>query len=216
MQQAVTQPLFSSRKKRRGFTLTEMAIVLGVIGLILGAIWVAAANVYSNMRVEKAQQQILTIVQNIRSLYVARSTFADPASACGVNCPQDITAPMASAGVFPADMVTQTAVANNKATYPQSPWGTPVTIYSDGMSVDGDSFELQVDGNLGNTLASSCQSLLGRMVGPGMDSGLTGVADGAVVGWMGGSANNSAYVQTLDATSFAGCKYVVFMFRLKG
>ncbi len=32
------------QRRNRGFTLTEMAIVLGVIGLILGAIWVAAAD----------------------------------------------------------------------------------------------------------------------------------------------------------------------------
>ncbi|MGQ3505077.1 type II secretion system protein, partial [Enterococcus faecalis] len=48
---------------KRGFTLTEIAIVLGIIGLILGAIWVAAGAVYSNLRVSKATTQLLQITQ---------------------------------------------------------------------------------------------------------------------------------------------------------
>ena len=45
------------RQRRRGFTLTEIAIVLGIVGLILGAIWVAAAAVYNNLRVSHADTE---------------------------------------------------------------------------------------------------------------------------------------------------------------
>src|ERR1700740_210314 len=62
--------------RKRGFTLTEIAIVLGIIGLILGAIWVAAAAVYNNMRTSKATTEILTAVQNVRALY-ATSQIVD-------------------------------------------------------------------------------------------------------------------------------------------
>jgi prepilin-type N-terminal cleavage/methylation domain-containing protein len=54
---------------RRGFTLTEIAIVLGVMGMILGAIWGAASTVYSNKKTTAALQEILAIVANMRGLY---------------------------------------------------------------------------------------------------------------------------------------------------
>lgn len=45
--------------RRRGFNLIEAAIVLGVIGLVIGGIWVAAAKVQQNMRVNDAEKLIL-------------------------------------------------------------------------------------------------------------------------------------------------------------
>jgi prepilin-type N-terminal cleavage/methylation domain-containing protein len=54
---------------RRGFTLTEIAIVLGVMGMILGAIWGAASTVYANKKTTAALQEILAIVANVRGLY---------------------------------------------------------------------------------------------------------------------------------------------------
>src|SRR5271170_6840773 len=66
-------------KEERGFTLTEIAIVLGIIGLILGAIWVAAAAVYTNMRTSKTTTELLDIVQNMRAMYATSGTI-DPAA----------------------------------------------------------------------------------------------------------------------------------------
>lgn len=57
---------------KRGFTLTEIAIVLGIIGIILGAIWAAAAMVYENNRTKQAREETLTIINNWRSIYGSR------------------------------------------------------------------------------------------------------------------------------------------------
>src|SRR3984957_16106234 len=65
------------RQRRRGFTLTEIAIVLGIIGLILGAIWVAAAAVYNNMRTSKTTTELLDVAQNLRGMYATAGTV-DP------------------------------------------------------------------------------------------------------------------------------------------
>ncbi len=54
---------------RRGFTLTEIAIVLGIIGIILGAIWAAAGMVYENNRTKTATTEALAIVNNWRSIF---------------------------------------------------------------------------------------------------------------------------------------------------
>jgi prepilin-type N-terminal cleavage/methylation domain-containing protein len=53
---------------QRAFTLTELAIVLGVIGLILSAIWVAAGTVSEKNRINQAFQELQAISQNILTL----------------------------------------------------------------------------------------------------------------------------------------------------
>ena len=102
----MTQRTFMSptiaNKRKKGFTLTEIAIVLGIIGLILGAIWVAAASVYQNQRTAHADTAILQIAQGVRTLYATTSQFA----AGG-----DITNDMATAKVIPSDMVAGAAGA---------------------------------------------------------------------------------------------------------
>lgn len=54
------------RSDRRAFTLTEIAVVLGVIGLIIGVIWVAAASVHEQAKVDRASQLALTTMTNIK------------------------------------------------------------------------------------------------------------------------------------------------------
>jgi prepilin-type N-terminal cleavage/methylation domain-containing protein len=70
-QTLLTRPLFSP-VSRRGFTLTEIAIVLGIIGIILGAIWAAAAMVYENNRTKESREQALAVINNWRSIYGSR------------------------------------------------------------------------------------------------------------------------------------------------
>lgn len=38
------------RAAQKGFNLIEAAIVLGIVGLVVGGIWVAATSVYANLR----------------------------------------------------------------------------------------------------------------------------------------------------------------------
>lgn len=84
----------------RGFTLTEVAIVLGIVGLILGAVWVAAAAVYDNMRVKRTNEAILQVVQGVRSLYASGNSTGVTTSGA------DMTADLIAAGVVPQDMKT--------------------------------------------------------------------------------------------------------------
>lgn len=91
-----TPPPVNDNRSTKGFTLTELAIVLGVAGIILGAIWVAGAAVYRNQRVAKAQQQITILAANVKSHYSTRNSF--PSS--GTN----LTDELFRAGVIPSDM----------------------------------------------------------------------------------------------------------------
>ena len=80
---------------RRGFSLTEVAIVLGVVGLVLGAVWEAAAQVYHIKRLNNVEQQLTVVIDNAKKLYA--NQFGDPNFF--VN---DISTEI-SAGMYPPD-----------------------------------------------------------------------------------------------------------------
>lgn len=54
--------------QRRGFSLIEAAIVLGIIGLVIGGIWVAASAIQINLRAEKLQKFYLNSYETSRGL----------------------------------------------------------------------------------------------------------------------------------------------------
>ena len=117
-----------SNRKKLAFTLTELAIVLGIIGLILGAIWVAAASVYANLRLSQAATETLLIVQNFKSLYGGNRN-GQPSNGT------DITAMAMNAGLLPSDMIQ-----SGSTSYALGPWGgSQVNVYSasiwDGITV---------------------------------------------------------------------------------
>ncbi len=109
----------------QGFTLTEVAIVLGIIGLILGAIWVAAAAVYTNMRTSKTTTEMLSIVQNVRAMYGTSGVVDPNADMNGFGVQNSTGLTYIQAGIFPTD--TLNAVGAN-ATTAQDPWGGYINI----------------------------------------------------------------------------------------
>ena len=62
----------ASRKYALGFNLIEAAIVLGVIGLIIGGIWVAAAAINENLKVNRTITGVMTIINNVNRAFPAR------------------------------------------------------------------------------------------------------------------------------------------------
>src|SRR5450755_2463049 len=62
--------------KQSGFNLIEAAIVLGIVGLIVGGIWAAAGAAYEGMRQQNASKQLLSLVQGtppiVGATYVIR------------------------------------------------------------------------------------------------------------------------------------------------
>ena len=147
-------------RKLRGFTLTEAAIVLGIVGLILGAIWVAAAAVYNNLRVSTTSNQLLQFVQNVRSMHATQQTI-DTALAGVAGA---VT--MAQAGAVPKDMVDDPV---NPA-FVRDVWNGDVEFdaTASAAGVLGDSFAI----TLPNVPRGACVDLLVRNTGAGRDSGL--------------------------------------------
>ena len=148
-----TRTIVQSRlaQRKKGFTLTEIAIVLGIIGLILSAIWVAAAGVYNNQRVAHANTAIVQIAQGVRALY---STQAGT----GLAAATDITPTLVSAGSTPSDLGV----------------GDPLTgPFPNGQTAiigtsDGNGFVIAMSGLSG----VNCVSLLSTIAGSTRDPGL--------------------------------------------
>jgi prepilin-type N-terminal cleavage/methylation domain-containing protein len=145
-------PIRTSRTKKRGFTLTEIAIVLGIVGLILGAIWVAAAAVYNNLRTGHANTEILQVAQGVRTLM----TTAQTVGAAG-----DITTSMISAGVIPADAISSPTTAIG-------PWaGSTLKILS--VAAADNAFTIELNA----IPQGACISLLTTVGGASRDPNLT-------------------------------------------
>ncbi len=89
-------------KLRHGFTLTEMAIVLSIIGLVFGGIWAAASSAYNAMEMNQAHQEVDTIMLNMRQMYAGIPSF--PAG--------DLTSAAITAGVFPSNFISGSYVGN--------------------------------------------------------------------------------------------------------
>ena len=187
--------------QKKGFTLTEIAIVLGIMGLVLGAIWVAASGVYANQKLSKAETEIATIAQALRSLYgsTAQTGYASGVTMTAVSC---------TSGVFPVDMIVNcaTPAVNN-------PWITSAAAGAGTMVLGADiSAALAQDGfqiEMTNVPQTSCVNLL------------TGLAQGAVYGGNAAAASPAVANMPLSlAAATAKCpaatNNVFLAFVLKG
>lgn len=59
----------------RAFTLTELAIVVGIIGVIAGALWAVASDMAINQHVAITNRQLAAIVNNMRTLYAEQGSL---------------------------------------------------------------------------------------------------------------------------------------------
>ncbi|MDD3028730.1 MAG: type 4 pilus major pilin [Alphaproteobacteria bacterium] len=142
---------------QKGFTLTEISIVLGIMGLILGAIWTAASGVYDKQRVSHATTAIMQIVQGIRGIYASSSSLDADFNVTNLN----------NAGALPSDMVNS---AGN-ALVGLFPGGatTLSSLYS------GAAFDITVT----KIPRDNCVSLLMAIAGNSRDPGLLAAASTA-------------------------------------
>jgi prepilin-type N-terminal cleavage/methylation domain-containing protein len=59
-------------RNNRGFTLVEIAIVLTIVGLIIGGVWAAAATVFANNKNQQFSKDLVQIIENIKSSYAGQ------------------------------------------------------------------------------------------------------------------------------------------------
>lgn len=73
----------------KGFTLSELAIVLAAMGLVMGSVWAISASVWESYRFRETLDQTMAVVQNVRTFFDPVGRILDPATqtayANGVN-----------------------------------------------------------------------------------------------------------------------------------
>lgn len=139
-------------KSRRGFNLIEAAIVLGVVGLIIGGIWVAASAVQESRRQSRFLEQVTQIIPAIRKTFQGVDVGRIPFGRIiirDLTTPDPTRMPKASWSVFlPADMI-------GSGEEPQGPWdGSFVTIV-----IFDDSIQIY----LGGLYKTTCVALAPRL-----------------------------------------------------
>jgi type II secretory pathway pseudopilin PulG len=100
-------------RKKKGFNLIESAVVLGVVGLVIGGIWVGAAALNEQWNVTRHAQQIQLIANRTMALLKGQSY--------SVGVWSSVTPELLAAGVFPEDM---SVVSGD----PRNVWGGIVSV----------------------------------------------------------------------------------------
>lgn len=98
------------RNNENAFSLIESAIVLGVVGLVIGGIWVAANSVRQHYQTNRMASAIATMVVQGRN--VLGRTWPGTSTV--------ISTAMIRAGVIPADLIDSTG------TVARAPWGDTI------------------------------------------------------------------------------------------
>jgi hypothetical protein len=111
-------------RKRNAFTLTELAIVIGVIGLILGAIWTVSVKVSANRKAARATQEVLVLAESIRGVYGPKHAVDDG----------DLTQFAVNSSMYLPDMIQPIScdtIAHSGASVspcPVHPWNGEMTV----------------------------------------------------------------------------------------
>lgn len=213
--------LLKMRRRRaanKGFNLIEAAIVLGIVGLVVGGIWVAATSVYANLRAKKATDELLSIVQSVRALY-STSTSTNLGAAV------DMTQQVGQANALPGDVLTTApnAVAAGGANV-TNPWGGGLAVTN--FNAAGTIFQVTYS----NVPSAACLDFVMRNAGASHDVGMSGIsgavatAFGAAVGVPAAIAQaltpgvgiTLANAQTECASAAAANRNISFFFALRG
>lgn len=149
----------------RAFSLVEAAIVLGVVGVVIGGIWLAASAVQFNNRVRQAKQAVFTIAANTQNFLSARD-------AVGLGDPYDFTVLAIPAGVFPADWVSGSTVIG--------PFGKAVGLANYGTTLSAARFDIRYY----DVPKDACIALIMQVSAIGAMSGGASGGASSTVRWM--------------------------------
>ncbi len=159
-----TQAVNGRGSRQAGFNLIEAAIVLGIVGLIVGGIWAAAASAYENMRQQAASKNLLSLAQNIRGFYAQ-----NPSDSIDTD-----TENLFSLGLLPADMVVGTTGAHTM----RHQWGGSVTLADTTSATGLASFSITFN----QMNSEACRNFIMRNANAARGSGLLEVgADGGAI-----------------------------------
>ena len=111
--------------KTRGASLAELAIVLGVVGVILGGIWTAASMVRQSAKVEQSVEAIGQIVEGVRVAYTARPQIGGVMNGINTNGISWVVPNLTAVQAFPSYLLntnTTTCIGVTR-NYAANAWG---------------------------------------------------------------------------------------------
>jgi hypothetical protein len=197
-----TQPVEGHVRGSRqaGFNLIEAAIVLGIVGLIVGGIWAAAASAYENMRQQGASKNLLSLAQSIRGFYAQ-----NPATSIDSNIEN-----LFSLGLLPADMVIGATGSHTM----RHQWGGTVEILDASATTGLSSFEVKFN----KINSEACRNFIMRNANSARGSGLLLVkTDAGTVMDIGTDSSATADIAAVNARcGTTGPKNVSFVFSVGG
>lgn len=177
----------------KGFNLIEAAIVLGVVGLVIGGIWVAAAAVQQNLRETDASKGLIQIVQNTRALFYGQSPTATAT----------ITTDLIAANAIPANFIINSTTARD-------PWNGAVAVRIAGASFD----KLEVD--YVAVPQSSCISLTSKNTNITSGIGLSQMVIDATTGGTDTTVTTFPYLPTSASVNCGTTNTITWQFGLRG
>lgn len=144
---------------KQGFSLTELAIIMGIVGVVLAAIWVTAGKVSENEKAAKTVAEIYYIVDNVRNIY-GRQLSSGTGTSSFIN-----------SAAIPTEMMVNGV--------PKNPWGTTsgaADIAGAGIGIGNPGWGggcsavaapnvLQI--SVWGISKVACQNVLSKFVGPG-------------------------------------------------
>jgi len=104
-------------RARRGFTLNELAIVLGAVAMVLGGVWAVAGSVHSKQ----------AAVDAVSLLQIVKSNLLDMRKGHPFSATGEITSSLIAAKVIPTNFISPTST-----TEAVTPWGKPFRVYATG------------------------------------------------------------------------------------
>ncbi len=185
-------PSLKASRRRRGMSLVESALYMGIVGIVMGAVWAAGAVVHTNLQIGRSVGNLMVVVQNIQTFYSGQSSFKKAAGS-------DLTEALVKAEIFPSAMI------HPQTNRPVTPWSTEIRVY---VGENKNSFRVSYEPSLPEEV---CRSLVGRVGGRGRSESLVNVTAG------GTSYTTADQLNRLTATTVTGsCKTVSFTFKLGG
>lgn len=95
-----------TRPEEGGFNLIESAVILAVIGLVVGGIWVAASALSQSRKKAELQSAIPLMVDGTRALFTNQMWPTNPAGQT------DITATLIASGKIPGSLLKNGSLTN--------------------------------------------------------------------------------------------------------
>lgn len=202
------------RRARAGFSLTEFAIVLCVMGIVIGTLWNIVPTVTENTKRKEAAAQLIVVVKNIRDFYSSRTLISN-ASGSGLAAP--LTSYLIERNLLLPEQIRNRTTGGAGSFIADNPWslseglaGGGFLVCSAGAGCAASNSAAEFDIQLLGLKRSSCAALAAEVSGPSGPPGLLRVY------FNGGSSETLPVVREDALTKCAATGNTVhFVFRLR-